>query len=1058
MAEEEKLDKQDKKKESKEQLLEQTKNRLLREKANSLFNSAFEAREHYDWEWLTRDLFRRGYQFSTYDNRSKTVLLATRRGVKFPVNLLWAQMKAIRNQVTNFQPKWEVLPVSNSEDAITNARYSGRLLDYYYRRLGLRKTIKETVMQGLLFSVGGPWQIGYDADADGGRGEVYCWLLDTYDFYIDPNATSLPEAEYCVKAMRKNLAEITSNPKYQFYGPIPEKGESRVAASYSKQFLLQTLRAKVGTAVEEEEEGAILKEVWIKTRVSEENKEELTKELAKNEQETKDLRTGEVLMRIVHYVDFLDDPLLVQLKRTNEFPFVLYSADISPCEIYGESWAKHIIPVNRVLNALESSVFTYNYRYAIGRIVVDKNSGVRLISNQHGDFIEKNRGSEVTSMPLQSLPSSYQYQIDNCRKYIEDLGGAHEPSRGIVPTGVTSGIAIAELKQADACVDIKTEALTKRGWKKYDELLEGEDIYTLNPSTKKGEWGKLNNIFYYDKQEIDVYQLESRNISCIVTHDHSWFVYNTHRKWETKKTEELVNNDYLPLSFESSSIPKKLVYSNGFVELAGWVITEGEYGVSPTMEKRGSKEIRISQMAFHKKQCKKIKDLFKRMEIDRKPYLDKNGCYHFAFTKENAIKIREIFPNKTLTMDFVTKLTKPQLELLLDTMILGDGSIRHKGRDNRRCFINTKKETIDSLQVICSLLGINTSISSYDDGDDNHALQYVLYLKGTDRVHIGSMKLKDTFKKIKFTGRVWCPNTDTGYWLARRDGKVFYTGNSNSSDLVDNLEDFLVEVGKKILKVIAENYDIPKIIKDLGLGGDVKHFAIIGEKSAKSRKNTKEVRIGVDTFKLAVIGSDNEIRVTVGSWLAYTKDARQERIKELFNSGLIDQKTALQHMEFSDIDTIVESVRKEEILKKFRGSTAQGAKEEVSDEEIARQENLMMTKEKREIEPLVTDNHTIHNIVHQEALGISGNELVEKHMSLHNALIEKYGPGGQQETPEEVVAGREQLAGVPAEGAVAPTNAPLSPQGLPAGPQAPQSPEETALAQSLAEAGMGRMK
>jgi len=731
-----KEDKQDKKRESKEQILEQTKNRLLREKANSLFNSAFEAREHYDWEWLTRDLFRRGYQFSTYDNRSKTVLLATRRGVKFPVNLLWAQMKAIRNQVTNFQPKWEVLPVSNSEDAITNARYSGRLLDYYYRRLGLRKTIKETVMQGLLFSVGGPWQIGYDADADGGRGEAYCWLLDTYDFYIDPNATSLPEAEYCVKAMRKNLAEITSNPKYQFYGPIPERGESRVAASYSKQFLLQTLRAKVGTAVEEEEEGAILKEVWIKIRVSKENKEELTKELAKNEQETKDLRTGEVLMRIVHYVDFLDDPLLVQLKRTNEFPFVLYSADISPCEIYGESWAKHIIPVNRVLNALESSVFTYNYRYAIGRIVVDKNSGVRLISNQHGDFIEKNRGSEVTSMPLQSLPSSYQYQIDNCRKYIEDLGGAHEPSRGIVPTGVTSGIAIAELKQADA---------------------------------------------------------------------------------------------------------------------------------------------------------------------------------------------------------------------------------------------------------------------------------------------------------------------------------------SNSSDLVDNLEDFLVEVGKKILKVIAENYDIPKIIKDLGLGGDVKHFAIIGEKSAKSRKNTKEVRIGVDTFKLAVIGSDNEIRVTVGSWLAYTKDARQEKIKELFNSGLIDQKTALQHMEFSDIDTIVEDVRKEEILKKFRGSIAQGAKEEVSDEEIARQENLMMTKEKREIEPLVTDNHTIHNIVHQEALGISGNELVEKHMSLHNALIEKYGPGGQQETPEEVVAGREQLAGVPAEGATTPMSAPPSPQGLPAGtqvppgPQAPQSPEETALAQSLAEAGMGGM-
>lgn len=256
------------------------------------------------------------------------------------------------------------------------------------------------------------------------------------------------------------------------------------------------------------------------------------------------------------------------------------------------------------------------------------------------------------------------------------------------------------------------------------------------------------------------------------------------------------------------------------------------------------------------------------------------------------------------------------------------------------------------------------------------------------------------------------------------------------------MEDFLVRVGQKVLKEISQNYSVPKVIKDLGRGGDVEHFAAVGEGHAKRRQNREKVKIGVDTFDLAVIGADNEIRVTVGSWLAYTKTARQERIKELFNSGLIDQKTALQHLEFSDVDEVIESVRKEEVLKKFRGSPAPGAPD-VSDEEIARQENAMMIQENREVEPLVTDNHTVHNIVHQEALGYAGNPLVEEHMDLHNALSKKDGPSGV-EAP---------TAPLEAQGEVLPPQGPQGPpqQGQPQGPTS--SPEEAALMKSLSEMG-----
>lgn len=710
-------------------ILKSVNHRLLKDKAEGLFKSAFEAREKYDWEWLTRDLFRRGYQFNTYGKNSKTVSISSSGGVKFPVNLTWTQMRSVINQVTGFKPKWEILPSGKSQEAKDNARLSGALLDYYYYKFNLRKTIKETVMQGLMYSVGGPWQIAFDPEADGGKGEVCIWLIDTFDFYIDPLATSMDTAEYCIKAVRKNLNDITSNKHYKFT-TIPEKGEEKIAASPSKQFLIQTMNQVGSKSNEEEEEGAILKEAWIKVYVSEDNKEELTKELKENDQDTKDLQVGEVLMRVVHYVDFIQDPLLVQLLRRDDFPFVEYHADINPCEFYGESWIKHIIPINKVLNALETSVFMYNYKYAIGRIVLDKNSGVRIVSNQHGDFIEKNPGSTVSSLPLQPLPSSYQYQIANCMKYIEDLGGSHEISRGILPPGVTSGIGIAELKQADS---------------------------------------------------------------------------------------------------------------------------------------------------------------------------------------------------------------------------------------------------------------------------------------------------------------------------------------TNQADLVQSLEDFLVDVGKKVLSEVAHNYTVPKIAKDLGLSKDIDFFAYIGEDAAKNRKNKREVRIGADSLNLAVIGAENEVRVTIGSWLAYTKTAKQERIKELFNSGLIDQKTALQHMEFSDIDNIIEETRKKELLDRMAGTQAKGTREEVSDEEIARQENVMMAEEGKDVLPLPTDHHTVHLLVHQEALGLDENLLIEKHMEEHRQLMEADGPHGQEPTAEDMVDER-MLEGLPPEGlpqGMPPEGMPPE-MGQPMGqPQPPQqgSPEEMALLQSMAEAG-----
>jgi len=70
-------------------------------------------------------------------------------------------------------------------------------------------------------------------------------------------------------------------------------------------------------------------------------------------------------------------------------------------------------------------------------------------------------------------------------------------------------------------------------------------------------------------------------------------------------------------------------------------------------------------------------------------------------------------------------------------------------------------------------------------------------------------------------------------------------------------------------------------------------------------------------------------------------------------------------------------------------------------------------------------------------MGAGGNEQLEKHMDLHEALAEKHGSQSERE---------EVLEGIPTEAEV--------PEGQPQG-ELEGTPEEQALAQSLSELGGG---
>ncbi|MFM7009094.1 MAG: DNA polymerase [Betaproteobacteria bacterium] len=73
-----------------------------------------------------------------------------------------------------------------------------------------------------------------------------------------------------------------------------------------------------------------------------------------------------------------------------------------------------------------------------------------------------------------------------------------------------------------ACVPMDTQALTKEGWKTYDQLRVGELIMTYNPDTREKEWQPLLELVKYDDAEImEISHTKGFNVRC--TPNHRWF-------------------------------------------------------------------------------------------------------------------------------------------------------------------------------------------------------------------------------------------------------------------------------------------------------------------------------------------------------------------------------------------------------------------------------------------------------------------------------------------------------------------------------------------------------
>ncbi|UVM97266.1 MAG: DNA polymerase family A [Bacteriophage sp.] len=346
------------------------------------------------------------------------------------------------------------------------------------------------------------------------------------------------------------------------------------------------------------------------------------------------------------------------------------------------------------------------------------------------------------------------------------------------------------------CLLPSSQALSKtKGWINYEDLKVGDEILAFNRDIGESEWQKVErvNVFDYDG---DMIRLKTKHLDVLSTPDHRWVVTKPNKisKLDNTKvltSEELYNSDKpyaIPIRAPHNN-QVKARYSDAYVAFLGWYLTDGHL--------KNGNIVRICQSNTanpHKVDI--IDSIMEELDVEFSRR-EKNQVIWEIRDPGFVYKLNRLVPERKLNMRLLTRLTNPQLSILLENMRLGDGwSVWATGD-------KTQGELLQALVVLCN----NTS-SMYElshEGDlsyfkdkkpSKYGQEFVRATKTSYGVKFSnfrkSVNTKNTYNsennltKEKYVGKVWCPTVKSGAFFTRVIGedkryRTLITGNCQSA-------------------------------------------------------------------------------------------------------------------------------------------------------------------------------------------------------------------------------------------------------------------------------------
>jgi len=330
------------------------------------------------------------------------------------------------------------------------------------------------------------------------------------------------------------------------------------------------------------------------------------------------------------------------------------------------------------------------------------------------------------------------------------------------------------------CVSEDTEILTPEGWARYDEIKRGSIIKTFNVKTGKIENQRVRRVFKKHYKGI-MYNLKNHVQDQLISPKHRV----VRKKIQTsayilepiEDVMKLKSPFIIPIAGKNSN--KEATISDEQIKLMAWIISEGTIE-RPTKYRRCYRISIYQSKEKNKKNYKEIIKLLKHFKLKYSEYesaaLD-GKVTRIRLDAKSSRKIHKWFGTRdsiSFIPDILLNMNERQSKLFIQTYLKAD-------RFENCKIATTNLEILDALQIIAVNAGYGFTVLKRKPTIGSKDI-YVLRL----------IKHKETYiqkiTKVNYNGIIWCPNTKNETVIARRNGKVFITGNTPFTNITLDLE------------------------------------------------------------------------------------------------------------------------------------------------------------------------------------------------------------------------------------------------------------------------------
>ena len=390
--------------------------------------------------------------------------------------------------------------------------------------------------------------------------------------------------------------------------------------------------------------------------------------------------------------------------------------------------------------------------------------------------------------------------------------------RALAAANLDAGQAAYEPAQKEArancgcywgCVDDQTEILTVDGWKSHSQFVGTEVVATYNLATNRTEWQQATG-----KTEGDycgpMLKVHSARLDMLLTPNHRIVCLRKAQRTgnvttQVIRADEITlrdSNTVIPLAARGLEPTQPLPITPALASVLGWIIAEGNYS-------KASAGVSICQSeAANPEYCCRIRDALQEAGLEfteRRArctpqdggVITESGMITFTLLARgkgelvektsaggryqrhrpsSAQTVRRWIPDKRLTPELVFGLSRQAAWALFCALLRGDGSRSTTSTGKPRWRWIQKHEADCALfQALAQRLGIATTLQRRGS----------VHVVGVSRQRHAFWQTAATSRLngkaaewVAYNGLVWCPSTPNGTWIARRNGKIFVTGNS----------------------------------------------------------------------------------------------------------------------------------------------------------------------------------------------------------------------------------------------------------------------------------------